>query len=433
MSTRNVWFGIISFLFPKLDIKVARDQGFFTIFGRKKFIRVVGRNLKHRMDRYRMIHLEPEIQRQLLRTIRAYQKPLARWEIIFEALSYYRYISFEIAWFLFALTGTVILKWVYLDQTITASSFWRGLAFRDPQVVILVSLITFLVIRLLGRSMDILSGWISFTTRVFVLIFILAVASFTLLKFIQISPIHTFTFFLVFSLIGSLLGLIIIGLISIIVDTLIILISNQRVDSRNPDGIFVHIMIMILSEFELVMENRNKIDFKSWVQSKLELAARVLEKHYYKYMQSKDSAIDRWSSKSIREIAAAVRDLEKLIILPRHYTNKIFIDAITSMLIKAASGHWGDLPRMSIEVTPVKKSWIGYAMDVLRVIFIGGAPLALLLVTQNFGMRLQDPLQDYALIGAILWALFTAVMTFDPQFLVKINALREMSSMLPKQ
>ena len=108
-----------------------------------------------------------------------------------------------------------------------------------------------------------------------------------------------------------------------------------------------------------------------------------------------------------------------------------FIGSIAETLIAAASGHWDAIEKADPKRVIVRQLWRERIIQTLRVAVVSCIPLGALWGIQLSPLALQDPVKDYAAVGAIVWAVFTITAALDPSLRIRIDIFRDVVKLLP--
>jgi hypothetical protein len=190
-------------------------------------------------------------------------------------------------------------------------------------------------------------------------------------------------------------------------------------------------LINILAEVDNASAHWAEVAIRKKILTGLEEVSLCIQHDLYKRLRSGDLVADKWFEQVTKEIAASLRAKKLWVLNPKLDTRFQLSQNITSALLSIANGNWDSVEKTQPEKISTRQWWGNRIINTVRVLIVGGFPLGLLWLIQLSPLALGNPISDYAMGGAILWLLFTAITTFDPLFAVKIDALKEIVNLLP--
>lgn len=226
----------------------------------------------------------------------------------------------------------------------------------------------------------------------------------------------TFLFALAIALIGFTLGRI---------------ISLRLLRHYYPDSFIAHKLIKIIAELDDKSKSWISVEFRSQLIYEIEEISSCIEKDLSRALRSGDKVTDVWLKKTTICIASSFREKKKWILTPKVDTRDHLYNNLRDSLINFVIGNWDLLEQEEPMATSAKQIWIEQIRNLFRVLFVGGIPIILLWLIQNSVLALKTPFDNYAMIGTLLWAVFTMITTYDPLFSTKISALKDVMNLVP--
>ena len=198
-----------------------------------------------------------------------------------------------------------------------------------------------------------------------------------------------------------------------------------------PDAYIIHMIIKLIIKLERNPNLWMDIHFRKELILDVEKTALCIEKDLFRNLKSGDKVSDHWLETIARQIATAFREKKFWILTPKVDTYDYLIRNLLDSLINLVEGNWDALEKKEPEKISFKQTWFDFMKNTIKVIVVGGIPIFALFLIQNSSLALVVPFRDYAIGGAILWALFTTITTLDPLFDNKISAIKEIINLLP--
>jgi len=198
-----------------------------------------------------------------------------------------------------------------------------------------------------------------------------------------------------------------------------------------PDAFLIEKTIKIVEQLNkggklwLDIESRQSLMFL------FESVARCIENQLYKKLDPNDAITNDWFRKVTKEIATAVRAKKALVLIPKENARQLLSTYFQEMLTAVGRGSWEELERIEPTQVSFKIVWHERIVNFIKTLITGGAPVLTLYLVQKTNLALNSPMLDYATAIAILWALFTLIVAFDPSFTLKIEALKGIAGLFP--
>lgn len=209
------------------------------------------------------------------------------------------------------------------------------------------------------------------------------------------------------------------------------IISLRLVRRFYPETFIVHELVRIIAELDCESKSWMSVGFRHQIIYSIEGISSCVERDLSRALRSGDKATDLWLRKTTSRIASALRQKKKWLLTPKVDTQVYLYNYLVDYLIQLVSGDWDSLEQEEPIVVSVKQIWVEQVGNVFRVLFVGGTPIILLWLIQNSRLALNAPFDDYAIIGTLLWAIFTAITTYDPLFSAKISAVKDVINLVP--
>jgi hypothetical protein len=210
-------------------------------------------------------------------------------------------------------------------------------------------------------------------------------------------------------------------------------VIGQRIEQawirrKTPDALIVSNLVQIL----YVVESQSWTSWstKNELLELLEEIAVTIEKGIRRSIRLDDAVTDSWLGERSRRMSAAMRELKKWVITPKADTREHFIEWIRRDLIIAVQGNW-DAWEQAKPGKLTRKQWVARVYSVIRTLGIAFGPLALFYAVQQTPWALIGTPANTLTIIAFLWMVITLIAAFDPLFEPKIDAMKNVTDMLP--
>jgi hypothetical protein len=162
-----------------------------------------------------------------------------------------------------------------------------------------------------------------------------------------------------------------------------------------------------------------------------EEVAHCVEYNLPRRLRSGDTRTNAWLTETTNEIAAALREQKKMLLIFKPGTRTQFLVHITTNLIHAFNGNWDELTKDKPEKIPFSQIWRTRVAELLRMLFAAGSPLILMWGVQQTSLALRGTLFETIIIIAIIWAILSLLAAFDPLYSAKIVSLKDIVQFLP--
>ena len=209
------------------------------------------------------------------------------------------------------------------------------------------------------------------------------------------------------------------------------IVSLRLLKYRYPDAFIIYQFIELINSLDNGQKSWVDANFRRTILLNIEEVANCIEKDLFRKLKSGDRKTDDKFDKIAHCIAASLRLKKVWVLTPKEDTLEYLLDEFKSYLINIVLGNWDELDQVEPKKISTKRIWLERIRRTFRVLIIGGIPFLALGLIQSSSIALVSPYVDYATIGAILWAVITIVVTFDPLFVVKVDAMRDVMTLLP--
>jgi hypothetical protein len=166
----------------------------------------------------------------------------------------------------------------------------------------------------------------------------------------------------------------------------------------------------------------------------LEKTAKSIENDLPRTLRGGDYATDAWVKETMRQVAAALREKKKSLLIPNKVTSNSIIKSLSSTLIHIADGNWGDLEKIEpakLTRSELKQSTLKFIKNLLRGIFLGAIPLISLLLLQQTQFALQGAIFTSTVTILIIYEISVFTSIFDPNFGDRISRVKDIKDLLP--
>lgn len=222
------------------------------------------------------------------------------------------------------------------------------------------------------------------------------------------------------SLIGivSFLGIftILFGISSLLVD----LIQRKKYH-QYPDAEVINSLCISLNLAET--DEWVEFNLKRKLLSRLELIAKRLENELPISLHSYDSCTDVWMSNCSKEMATGIRQMKKVVLLPKEGSQKHLTEVLAMRLLNASDGYWDLFEREKPSNTPTR---VMQVFNMLRTIIGIGLPLFIVGIIIISPIDISETVMGYMAAVSIIWVGFNILVLFDPQYQEKMAAIKDM-------
>jgi hypothetical protein len=163
---------------------------------------------------------------------------------------------------------------------------------------------------------------------------------------------------------------------------------------------------------------------------RLEAVAYFSERGLPRRLQTGDAATDEWHHEQAKQIAAAFRDLKRLVINPVPDSRALFTTRIMASYCYALKGEWGLLDRSKPQ-TLSRPQYVARLVSTVKTLVVGALPFSCIVLVQQTSMAIQGSAANYVKTGAILWALVTYVSLLDSNYASKLSVVKDLATFIP--
>ena len=166
-----------------------------------------------------------------------------------------------------------------------------------------------------------------------------------------------------------------------------------------------------------------EFNLKRKLLSRLELIAKRLENELPISLHGYDSCTDVWMSNCSKEMATGIRQLKKVVLLPKEGSQKHLTEVLAMRLLNASDGYWDLFERRKPSNTPTR---VMQVFNMLRTIIGIGLPLFIVGIIIISPIDISDTVMGYMAAVSIIWVGFNILVLFDPQYQEKMTAIKNM-------
>jgi hypothetical protein len=199
-----------------------------------------------------------------------------------------------------------------------------------------------------------------------------------------------------------------------------------------PDVVVVGELLLIL--IRIGDRNALRIDpsIRRELMNRLESAANSVHHGLPRQMSSGDRDLQSWLAEETAKIAAALRYRKRLLVSPDDNTLGQFTKQTADDLVYAAKGEWTSMNQVQLPDLSASDRLV-HALSLIKSISFSVLPFACLVTIQRSAMAIEGALANYLKAGAILWGLVTFLRAFDPQYMSKITAVKDVVEAMRSQ
>ena len=202
---------------------------------------------------------------------------------------------------------------------------------------------------------------------------------------------------------------------------------------KYPSHFIIDNLISMLIIMEEELDSPMSIYSKRRIIKLLEHTARSFERDLPRRFHTEDTITKAWMSERFKQVAAALRDEKKCILLPEDVTHDTFINSIASTLIYFVNDNWGALKGKEPEklTRPQLRSNIAtILLNTLKTLLIAALPFGFLFILQPF-FHLTGPIYDTVVSILSIFAVTVLASAFDPNFSEHLASAKDIDSLLP--
>jgi hypothetical protein len=194
---------------------------------------------------------------------------------------------------------------------------------------------------------------------------------------------------------------------------------------RYPDSFTIDGMIQLVYFLGEPFKYFLSLKERARIMRQIDALASIVEKYFLRYFNISDAALSAEMGGILRAAAAAMRHHSLMIEGGDQDKIAEARDKFAKVTLSIAKGNYFSLEQRECTQPPLKKRIKDYILDIVKTLFIAASPLAVFLATFNLGLELDAKIRNFAMIGAVAWAILTLLNRIDPTFDKKINATKD--------
>lgn len=202
---------------------------------------------------------------------------------------------------------------------------------------------------------------------------------------------------------------------------------------KYPSHFIIDNLISILIIMEDELDSPMSIYSKRRIIKLLEHTARCFESDLPRRFHTEDSITKAWMRERFKQVAAALREEKKGILIPEDTTHDTFINNIASTLTSFVTDNWGALKGKEPEKLTRSQLTSNIAtilLNFLRTLLIAALPFGVFFILQLI-FHLSGPILDTVVSILCLFAVTVIASAFDPNFSTHLANAKDLDSLLP--
>jgi tetratricopeptide (TPR) repeat protein len=328
-------------------------------------------------------------------------------------------------------TGSLILSFVVLVAVLVLFNAWL-----NPDHLLLASgmsavsgvaaaggLVGLIAIVVVRSKAD---WWPFILVGVYVLLAALAVT-----KFREITSSNWLVFGITVGVIAATVAL----LISLLLVGTLYFIAESRkraADSDLPHMLVLSNLLQLLYEISYAPRRSDPAWRKRWVHN-IETAANGMEKYFPRLLRGEDFKTDAWWVEKAAGMAAAMRDLKKVVMAPRPDTWGFLVAHVSEQLIYVGTGDWDKVSWQDPQPIMARERRQRLRNAGLLLAIALGPALGLWLF-QLTPWAFEGTVIDQAIPIVVLWGAVSLLIRLDSQFREKLDIVQGvLSSPVPSK
>jgi hypothetical protein len=205
---------------------------------------------------------------------------------------------------------------------------------------------------------------------------------------------------------------------------------GSHLQSHNADDSIIDGCLLILRDLEQESDQWGTPRQKQQLLARLDRIARMISHGLVQQVRINDASAKMWFLQMTEEMAEYVRALEKWVLIPKPDTHAHLVERIASNLVVSISGCWDEFPREPLpKVTRPQRLYV--FLTYLRTFFLALLPLVIIWLIQQSPVAMQGDVANYAVAGAIIWAVLSFMSVLDPTMSAKVGVLKDVTSIIP--
>jgi len=202
---------------------------------------------------------------------------------------------------------------------------------------------------------------------------------------------------------------------------------------KYPSHFVIDNLISMLIIMEEELDSPMSIHNKRRLIKLLEHTARCIERDLPRRFHTEDTITKAWMKERFKQVAAALREEKKCILIPEDHTHDTFINSIASTLIYFVTDNWGALKVKEPEKltrSQLRSNIATVLLNTLKTLLIAALPFGFFFILQPF-FHLTGPIFDTVVSILSLFAVTVLASAFDPNFSTHLGNAKDLDSLLP--
>jgi hypothetical protein len=203
------------------------------------------------------------------------------------------------------------------------------------------------------------------------------------------------------------------------------LIAESR--KRVADGDLPHMMVLsgllqLVYEISYAPRRFDPVWRRQWVHN-IETVASAMERYLPRVLRGEDFRTDAWWLEKTAGMAAAMRDLKKLVMAPRPDTWGFLTAHLGEQLIYVGTGDWDKVSWQDPQPIMARERRLRLR-NAGRLLAIALGPALALWFFQITSWAFQGTVLDRAILIVVVWAAVSFLIRLDSQFHEKVDAVQ---------
>ncbi len=165
----------------------------------------------------------------------------------------------------------------------------------------------------------------------------------------------------------------------------------------------------------------------------IENIARSIEYFVPRRLSSGDVVVDEWLKETTKQVAAAMREKKKWILMPSEDTRDSFVESMASTLVYIVSDDWSALEHLETKKLTrpeLRRVIASFTLKAFRTVLVALLPTLGFLIFQQTPLAITGVLREYIIVGLLIWGLLAFIAVLDQNFSAKISAIKDITGLL---
>jgi hypothetical protein len=228
----------------------------------------------------------------------------------------------------------------------------------------------------------------------------------------------------------GIIGLLIIILASIAIDSLIFLWSEHKINKEYPESIVIYNIVLVLHWIEKEKGKLGNLWFKQNCAIRLEYVAKSIENYVSRRLSTSDTLTNEWIKETTAKIAAGLREKKKWIFTPKSDTTKYLMKNLLDFLTNFMNSNWDALEKVEVPKETWQEFWKSTVLSIAGKAVFGLLPVSILLLLRYLDVISRTQIDPFFSV-AVLWAVVSLIWA-DPQSKDKVSAMKDISGLIYK-